>query len=109
MFCLEAKVRAGGFAQFSWLIPSQIALSTHAYRPQDTYHAAFRRLDSMNSSLVEEAPATEAGEALYARRRRSLRMMAAMSLNQSCKDAIQDVLLPSSNPLDNEGRFKCSE
>lgn len=96
------------FFQFSWLLPSQIALPTHAHRPQDTYHAAFERLDSMNSSLAEEAPAIEEGEALHARRRRSLGMMAAMSLNQSCKDAIQDVLLPSSDPLDNEGGFLCS-
>lgn len=62
----------------------------------------------MNSLLAEEAPATEEGEALHARRRQSLRMMAAMSLNQSCKDAIQDVLLPSSDPLDNECGFRCS-
>lgn len=60
----------------------------------------------MNSSLAEEAPATEPGEALHERRRKSLRMMAAMSLNQFCKDAVQDILLPSSDPLDNESKTR---
>ncbi|KAM3572109.1 hypothetical protein VYU27_005858 [Nannochloropsis oceanica] len=55
----------------------------------------------MDTSLPEEGPATETGELLHARRRQSLRMMVAMSLNQSCKDAIQDILLPSSDYLDN--------
>lgn len=63
----------------------------------------------MDSSLAQEAPVTEAGEVLHARRRQSLRMMVAMSLNQSCKDAIQDVLLPSSDYLDNECKFICNE
>lgn len=91
-------------ALLSLPVPHPVSLKTQ--RPQDTYHAAFQRLDSMNSSLAEEAPATEPGEALHERRRKSLRMMAAMSLNQFCKDAVQDILLPSSDPLDNEGKTR---
>ena len=65
---------------------------------ESEYHDAFQRLDSLSSSVdasmtAREALAEDPGDALNARRRRSLRMMESMSLNDSCKDAIHDVLL----------------